>query len=117
MRQMMSRRQALAGIGVAVSGLAAATACGSVAAATGTVVVATSAATGRTLWAHDTGRLLDDAKAGWMACVGGLVYVAAGETENDTAGQPTVRALDARTGRRVWEADLGAAPQVPVVAD
>lgn len=65
---------------------------------------------------HDAGRLLDDAKVGWMACAGGLVYVAAGET-NDTAGQPTVRALDARTGRRVWETDLGAAPQVPVVAD
>lgn len=82
-----------------------------------TVVAAASAATGRTLWTHDAGRLLDNAKVGWMACAGGLVYVAAGETENDTAGQPTVRALDARTGRRVWEADLGAAPQAPVVAD
>lgn len=80
------------------------------------MVAAASAATGRTLWTGDVGRLLDDAKVGWMAYAGGLVYVAAGETENNTAGQPTVRALDARTGRRVWEADLGAAPQVPVVA-
>jgi outer membrane protein assembly factor BamB len=81
-----------------------------------TDVVATSAASGRTLWTHDAGPLLDNAKVGWLAYGGGLVYVAAGTTENNTAGQPTVRALDARTGRRVWALTLGTGPQQPTLA-
>lgn len=82
-----------------------------------TGVVATSATTRRTLWTDDVGRLLDSAKVGWMAYAGGLVYVAAGTTEDSTAGQPTIRVLDARTGDRVWEATTGAAPQTPAIAD
>jgi len=62
---------------------------------------------GRTLWTHDAGPLLDNAKVGWLAYAGGLVYVAAGTTENSTVGQPTVRALDARTGRRAWAVTIG----------
>ena len=82
-----------------------------------TQVAATSAATGRTLWTGDAGQMLDNAKVGWLAYAGGLVYAAAGTTGNSTAGQPTVRALDARTGARVWQASTGAAPQTPAVAD
>jgi outer membrane protein assembly factor BamB len=81
-----------------------------------TDVVATGAASGRTLWTHDAGPLLDNAKVGWLAYADGLVYAAAGTTENRTAGQPTVRALNARTGRRVWAVTLGAGPQSPVLA-
>ena len=82
-----------------------------------TNVVATSAAAGRTLWTHDAGALLDNAKVGWLAYAAGLVYVAAGTTENSTAGQPTVQALDARTGRRAWAVTAGVGPQVPTLAD
>jgi outer membrane protein assembly factor BamB len=96
-----------------------------------TDVVATSATSGRKLWTHDAGPLLDNAKVGWLAYADGLVYVAAGTTENSTSGQPTVAvlpgvpglllvtggtvcgsvlsasggsvfALDAATGRRLW---------------
>jgi outer membrane protein assembly factor BamB len=81
-----------------------------------TDVVATSAASGQTLWTHDAGPLLDNAKVGWLAYAGGLVYVAAGTTENNTAGQPTVRALDARTGRRAWAVTIGTGPQTPTLA-
>jgi outer membrane protein assembly factor BamB len=62
------------------------------------------------------GPLLDNAKVGWLAYASGLVYVAAGTTENTTAGQPTVRALDARTGRRAWVVTIGAGPQTPTLA-
>ena len=81
-----------------------------------TDVVATSAASGHTLWTHDAGPLLNNAKVGWLTYGGGLAYVAAGTTENNTAGQPTVRALDARTGRRVWASTLGTGPQEPTLA-
>lgn len=81
-----------------------------------TDVVAASATSGRTLWTHDAGPLLDNAKVGWLAYAGGLVYVAAGTTENSTAGQPTVRALDARTGRRAWAVTIGTGPQAPTLA-
>jgi outer membrane protein assembly factor BamB len=81
-----------------------------------TDVVATSAASGHTLWTHDAGPLLNNAKVGWLTYGGGLVYVAAGTTENNTAGQPTVRALDARTGRRAWAVTLGTGPQEPTLA-
>lgn len=81
-----------------------------------TYVSASDAATGRTLWTHDTGQMLDSAKVGSMAYAQGLVYIAAGTTDDDTAGQPAVRALDARTGRRVWQAFAGSAPQEPAVA-
>jgi outer membrane protein assembly factor BamB len=81
-----------------------------------TDVVATSAASGRTLWTHDAGPLLNNAKVGWLAYGGGLVYVAAGTTQNSTAGQPTVRALDARTGRRTWAVTIGTGPQTPTLA-
>jgi outer membrane protein assembly factor BamB len=82
-----------------------------------TEVVATSAATRQTLWAADVGHMLDNAKLGWMTCASGVVYIAAGTTDNSTAGQPTIKALDTRTGRRVWEATTGAAPQTPALAD
>jgi outer membrane protein assembly factor BamB len=81
-----------------------------------TYVSASDAATGRTLWTHDAGRMLDSAKVGSMGYAGGLVYIAAGTTDDDTAGQPAVRALDGRTGRRVWQAFAGSAPQEPAVA-
>ena len=81
-----------------------------------TDVVATSAASGQTLWTHDAGPLLDNAKVGWLAYAGGLVYVATGTTENNTAGQPTVRALDARSGRRAWAVTIGTGPQAPTLA-
>jgi eukaryotic-like serine/threonine-protein kinase len=81
-----------------------------------TYVSASDAATGRTLWTHDAGQVLDSAKVGWMIYAGGLVYIAAGTTDDSTAGQPAVRALDARTGRRVWQAFAGSAPQEPPVA-
>ncbi len=79
-------------------------------------VSASDAANGRTLWTHDAGQVLDSAKVGWMIYAGGLVYIAAGTTDDSTAGQPAVRALDARTGRRVWQAFAGSAPQEPPVA-
>jgi outer membrane protein assembly factor BamB len=60
--------------------------------------------------------LLDNPKVGWLAYAGGLVYVAAGTTENNTAGQPAVRALDARTGRRAWAVAIGTGPQTPTLA-
>jgi outer membrane protein assembly factor BamB len=81
-----------------------------------TNVVATSGASGRILWSHDAGPLLDNAKVGWLAYAGGLVYVAAGTTENSTAGQPTVRALNARTGRRAWAVTIGTGPQTPALS-
>lgn len=81
-----------------------------------TEVSASDAATGRTLWTFDAGRILDSAEVGWLAYAGGLVYVAPGTTEDNAAGQPAVRALDARTGRRVWQASAGSAPQTPAVA-
>jgi outer membrane protein assembly factor BamB len=81
-----------------------------------TNVLASSAATGRTLWTHDAGRMLDSAKVGWLAYAGEQVYIAAGTTQNSTTGQPTVRALDARTGRRVWAATIGVGPQEPTLA-
>ena len=77
--------------------------------------MATSAASAQTLWTHDAGPLLDNAKVGWLAYASGLVYVAAGTTENNTAGQPTVRALDARTGRRAWAITIGTGPQAPTL--
>ena len=56
-----------------------------------TSVVATSATTGRTRWTHDAGRMLDNAKAGWLTYAGGMVYFASGTTERraravETAG-------------------------------
>ena len=81
-----------------------------------TLVSASDAATGRTLWIHDVGRMLDDAKVGWLAYARGLVYVAPGTTEDNTAGLPAVQALDARTGRRVWQAPAGSGLQEPAVA-
>jgi len=42
--------------------------------------------------------------------------VAAGTTENNTAGPPTVRALDARTGRRAWAVTIGTGPRAPTLA-
>ena len=82
-----------------------------------TTVIAASAATGRTLWTHDAGHLLDDAKVGWLSYANGLVYIAAGTTTDNTTGQPTVRALDARTGRRVWGTHVGVPLQEPAVAN
>jgi outer membrane protein assembly factor BamB len=81
-----------------------------------TEVSASDAATGRRLWTHDAGRMLDSAEVGWLAYSAGLVYVAAGTTEDSTSGQPAVRALDARTGRLVWRAFAGPTPQLPAVA-
>ena len=80
-------------------------------------VVATSAATGRALWTKNVGSLLDSAQDGAMCYASGLVYVGGGATAHSTEGQPTVRALDARTGAQMWEARLGAAPQTPAVVD
>jgi outer membrane protein assembly factor BamB len=82
-----------------------------------TTVVAASAAAGRTRWTHDAGHLLDDAKVGWLSYANGLVYIAAGTTTDNTTGQPTVSALDARTGRRVWRTYTGVPLQEPAVAD
>jgi outer membrane protein assembly factor BamB len=82
-----------------------------------TTVVASSAATGRPLWTHDAGHLLDNAKVGSLSYADGLVYIAAGTTTDDVTGQPAVRALDARTGRRVWRSYVGGPLQEPAVAD
>lgn len=82
-----------------------------------TSVVATSATTGRTRWTHDAGRMLDNAKAGWLTYAGGMVYFASGTTELSMTGLSTVRALDARTGHLAWSAALAAPSQEPVVAD
>jgi outer membrane protein assembly factor BamB len=66
---------------------------------------------------EDAGTFLDNATVGWLACATGLVCFAAGTTEDSTAGQPTVLALDARTGDRVWAVIAGVGPQVPALAD
>jgi outer membrane protein assembly factor BamB len=68
-------------------------------------VVASSATSGRTLWIHDTGHLLGNAAAGWLRYASGMVYIAA-ISQNVTAAQPSVRALEARTGRLIWTARL-----------
>lgn len=81
-----------------------------------TEVVANDAATGRMLWAHDAGQILDSAKVGWLSYADGRVYIAGGTTVDNAAGQPTVRALDARTGRRVWRAYGGSLQQTPAIA-
>jgi outer membrane protein assembly factor BamB len=82
-----------------------------------TRVVASSAATGRTLWTHDAGRWLDNAKVGWLAYADGLVYSASGTTEFSTTGLSTVRALNARTGHRAWTATLTAPSQQQAVGE
>jgi outer membrane protein assembly factor BamB len=82
-----------------------------------TTVVAASAATGRTIWTHDAGHLLDNAKVGWLSYANGLVYLAAGTSADNVTGQPAVRALDARTGRLVWRTYVGVPLQEPAVAN
>ena len=79
-------------------------------------VVASSAASGRTLWTHDTGHLLGNAATGWLGYARGMVYIAAGLSQDVTATQPSVRALDARTGRLVWTASPDSSWQAPVLA-
>jgi outer membrane protein assembly factor BamB len=79
-------------------------------------VVASSATSGRALWTRDTGHLLHNAATGWLRYAGGMVYIAAGISQDVTAAQPSVRALDARTGRLVWTAPLDSSWQIPVLA-
>jgi outer membrane protein assembly factor BamB len=80
-----------------------------------TSVVALSVATGRTAWRYSAGPFLEYTQASWMACSGEMVYVASGTTRL-AAGLPTVRALDARTGRSVWAASLSSTAQYPALA-
>ena len=80
-------------------------------------VVASSAASGRALWTRDTGHLPGNAATGWLGYASGMVYLAAGISQDVTAAQPSVRALDARTGRLVWTAPLDSSWQLPVLAD
>jgi outer membrane protein assembly factor BamB len=80
-------------------------------------VVASSATSGRALWTRDTGHLLHNAATGWLRYAGGMVCIAAGISQNVTAAQPSVRALDARTGRLVWTAPLDSSWQIPVLAN
>jgi outer membrane protein assembly factor BamB len=79
-------------------------------------VVASGATSGRSLWTHDTGHLLGSAATGWLRYAGGMVYIAAGISHDLTAAQPSVRALDAETGRLVWTASLDSPWQIPVLA-
>jgi outer membrane protein assembly factor BamB len=79
-------------------------------------VVASSATSGRALWTHDTGHLPGNAATGWLRYANGMVYIAAGISQDLTAAQPSVRALDARTGRLVWTASLDSSWQIPVLA-
>jgi outer membrane protein assembly factor BamB len=80
-----------------------------------TSIAALSAATGQTAWRYQAGPFLEYAVAGWMACSGDLLYIASGTTS--LAGiQPVIRALDARTGHRVWAASLSSRIQVPALA-
>lgn len=81
-----------------------------------TTVVALNATSGQTLWTHDAGKLLDNAAVGWLGYAGQLVYIAAGTTELTATEQPSVRALNAQTGQRVWGVSLTAASQEPAVA-
>jgi outer membrane protein assembly factor BamB len=80
-------------------------------------VVASSATSGRALWTHDTGHLPGNAATGWLSYTSGMVYIATGISQDITAAQPSVRALDARTGRMVWTAALDSSWQVPVLAN
>jgi outer membrane protein assembly factor BamB len=80
-------------------------------------VVASSAGSGRALWTHDTGHLLGTAATGWLSYASGMVYVAAGLSVDVVAAQPSVRALDARTGRLAWTARLESSWQLPVLAN
>ena len=80
-------------------------------------VVASSAASGRALWTHDTGHLLANAATGWLRYASGMVYIAAGLSVDIAAAQPSVRALDARTGRLAWTARLDSSWQLPVLAN
>jgi outer membrane protein assembly factor BamB len=82
-----------------------------------TDVVAVSAAAGLRLWTHDAGRMLDDAEVGWLAYADDMVFIAAGTTEDSVAGQTNVRALDVRTGDRVWAASIGVGPRTPALAN
>ena len=80
-------------------------------------VAASSATSGRALWTRDTGHLLHNAATGWLSYACGMVYIAAGISQDVTAAQPSVRALDARTGRLVWTATLDSSWQIPVLAN
>lgn len=82
-------------------------------------VVALSTGTGRTAWTYQTSQWLNDyTPRGWLAYAGDMVYIASGTTKFTPGIQPTLRALDARTGRRVWAASLtGSGGQDPAVAD
>jgi len=79
-------------------------------------VVASSATSGRAVWTRGTGHLLHDAATGWLRYASGMVYLAAGVSQDVTAAQPSVRALDARTGRLAWSAPLDSSWQIPVLA-
>jgi len=79
-------------------------------------VVASSAISGHALWTRDIGHLLGNAATGWLRYASGMVYIAAGISRDVTAAQPSVRALDARTGRLVWTAPLDSSWQIPVLA-
>jgi outer membrane protein assembly factor BamB len=60
--------------------------------------------------------MLDNAKAGWMTCTDGLVYVVAGvvytgAASSVSAASGAVVALNAATGKRIWRsADVGGFP-------
>ena len=85
-------------------------------------VVALSSITGRTAWTYGVDRqwLEDgsyyDAGLGWLAYAGDLVYITS-DNPDSAPSQPTVRALDARTGRRAWTASPVNTGQDPAVAD
>jgi outer membrane protein assembly factor BamB len=80
-------------------------------------VIASNATSGRALWIHDAGHLLGNAATGWLRYARGVVYTAAGISQDVTAAQPSVRALDARTGRPIWTARLDSSWQAPVLAN
>jgi outer membrane protein assembly factor BamB len=82
-----------------------------------TSVIALSAATGRTAWSYAAGPYLGYTQDGWIAYARGMVYIASGTTKLAVELQPTVRALDARTGRLAWSAALSNAVQWPAMAD
>jgi outer membrane protein assembly factor BamB len=81
-----------------------------------TSVAALSAVTGRAAWRYQVGPFIEYTQVGWMACSGDLVYIASGTTPLTGAMQPVVRALDARTGNRVWAAALSSHIQDPALA-
>src|SRR5947209_9742164 len=111
MRQMMSRRQALAGIGVAGSGLAAATACGSVAAATGPAVrAARDQSGGKLLWRARGASPGDDEPR--ILTAPGRVYTTGGGRYYGDSG---ICAFDAATGREAWRTP-GASGSRPLAA-